>query len=170
MSSNYEPGFVWRPFENANNWRWAKVICVITLSAAIGFMAGRTSFWTSQFADQARPAPTVDAKAPLDTADSTKSDVAQDPSKSATRQELPAYVVINPGTATAGPEKQPHDTAGDANEMSKVEDLAKEPAFRPSTDRKRLDRHSSARLDRPRLKRDEPASDYQALRDYVLRQ
>ena len=169
MSSNNEPSFVWKPLETANNWRWAKVICVITLSAAIGFMAGRTSFWTSQFAGQAS-APTVEAKAPLDAPGSTKSDVAQAPSKSATRQELPAYVVINPGTATAGSEKQPHDTAGDANEMSKVEDLAKEPTFRPSTDRNRLDRYSSARLDRPRLKRDEPASDYQALRDYVLRQ
>jgi hypothetical protein len=168
MSSNDEPGFVWRPLQDAYNWRWAKVIGVITLSAVIGFIAGRTSFWTSQFAGPASPAATGEAKAPLNTPGSTKSDVAQTASVSATRQEPPAYVVINPGTATAGSEKQPHDTASDANEMSDVEELANEPASHASSDRKRLEPSSSARLER-RLKRDQPASDYQALREYVLR-
>lgn len=161
MTRKYETGYVWKPMQSAKDWRWVRALCVIAVSLAIGFVAGRASFWTTRSASTERPDAMAKAKEPSALpvlATATRPQVPQAPAASAL-QEAPAYVIINPGAVKDGSETQPRRD---------VTHGAKENAKRASPDRVQF--RSGVKMEREEPRDNAPAPDYRALRDYVLKQ
>lgn len=170
MTSKYEAGFVWHPVERQKFGRFAGAICVIAVSVAIGFAAGRTSILPSR----SEPAvPVVEVRTPAAVPAPQPEIARASPSASTAPEEPTPYVVINPGAVNDAPLVEPSNTFSDAKEASKdssEESKASLVAKRsPPALLSRSRTRSSAKREPTRSKGDETASDYLALREQVLK-
>jgi hypothetical protein len=167
MTNKYEAGFAWHPIGAPKSQLWLRTVCVIVVSVAIGFVAGRSSVLTTQ------PEPAVP-----DTETKAAAAVPLAPPEIAVTRSIPPapkeptpYVVINRQVANEPGVEPPHNSS-DIKEMSK-NTTHKKPA---DIVEKRFSRTSSTPYPASRAA-PVPASpqsrtgarDYLALRDYVLK-
>jgi hypothetical protein len=169
MTSTYEAGFDWHPLEGSR--RWVRTICVIAVSGAIGFVAGRTSLLTSRSERVTSPSQAVsmmETKPPA-TLPAVR---AEGPRTALTVREEPTpYVVINPGTAKDDPLVESRSTViEEIGKHSAEKGYGISPSKRSSpTSTNRAHLRSRASREQATLKRAPATSNYLALREYVLK-
>ena len=154
MTRKDEIGFVWRPLDNPWDWPWLRAICVVAVSLAIGFVAGRSSLWTRQ---STIPHPTAVAETNAPSAVPVPATTPSITQAETSRRQVPNYVVINPGTVSDDSEKQ---SAVDPERATKGL-----PHHKPSVV---VRSPSTAKLEPAKPRRNDPAPDYLSLREYVL--